>query len=170
MRAVSGSSLRRWRLRAGFSQKDLAFKARCHVQTVKYWERQEEVFGHAPDKFFEVLLDADVEPARFFPRARRGKAWSADAERGRFLSENDGARLCGAKTRQGRPCVAKALPGKCRCKHHGGLSTGPRTAEGRASISKAVAARWALRRGEMGTTPIQTHGTGQESRGPVLRE
>jgi len=50
---------------------------------------------------------------------------------GQVLTDRDGKRTCGARTRRGTPCQAKALLRGGRCKLHGGASTGPRSPAGR---------------------------------------
>ena len=134
---LTGESLRAWRAAAGWTQKDLANRSGVHVQTVKYWERQEIVSGHAPNRFRDALAGAAV--------ARPSEIRYVAAATG--LAQNSGGTAvqlgkCGAKTRKGNLCQVRALPGKRRCKFHGGMSTGPKSADGRRRISERQSERW----------------------------
>src|SRR6476620_10762860 len=58
------------------------------------------------------------------------------------MGPNDGAAVCGARTRTGRACKRRRLLKGNRCVNHGGASSGPRSAAGRAKIAAAQKERW----------------------------
>jgi hypothetical protein len=137
-RVVRPTMLKAMRALAGWSQRELARQAGVHVQTVKYWERQSFICGHAPDRFWEAF-------------ERAGIGWpdnlnDLSTRLMRVPEQHQTSARCGAMTRRGTACAAKPLAGKNRCKFHGGMSTGPRSEEGKARIADAQRRRWKLRR------------------------
>lgn len=139
---LTADRLKVWRAVAGWSQRELATRAGIHVQSVKYWERQEGVIaGHAVGLIKAAFSEASV--ARPLEN-RREPNLSATFD-GTHRPVRKGP-VCGAKTRSGGLCQGRPLPGKTRCKFHGGRSTGPKTAEGRERLAAAMRARWQERR------------------------
>lgn len=120
--------LKAMRKAAGWTQRELAERAGVHVQTVKYWEREQFTVGRMPNLFAAAFEAAEARNAAFFLSVQEGKT-------------SDGAQ-CGARTRQDTRCRQKPAPGKCRCRFHGGRSTGPKTEEGRETIARAQRRRW----------------------------
>lgn len=147
----SGDELKRARIQANWTQKDLAQKAGVHVQTVKYHERRkDQLDGIACSRFRKALATAstslpDLPKRRAAPIAPCPMVETIPSKNG-FKNHGKPEQVvsirCEAITRNGSPCKAKAMPGRNRCKAHGGLSTGPKTDEGRKRVGEAQARRW----------------------------
>ncbi|MEP3275320.1 MAG: helix-turn-helix transcriptional regulator [Stappiaceae bacterium] len=128
------------RKRANWSQRDLAEHADVHIQTVKYWERQDgSIAGYAVDRFEEAFEEIGISLSDIL--------WDEQEARREAFRRNQPTQkyrpsLCGAQTRRGRPCRNEPFSNG-RCKFHGGISTGPKTQAGRDRIAAAQRKRWA---------------------------
>ncbi|WP_035267136.1 HGGxSTG domain-containing protein [Ahrensia sp. 13_GOM-1096m] len=143
---LSGIDLEAHRARAGLTQQQLAIKAECHVQTVRFWEgqRSREDCGGLYSKAVQRMARAmNLEPLGESPvQSPNGRISREDLEAvglGWFYdkSEPKSPRHCNARRPDGSKCRKRPIAGKQRCAQHGGLSTGPKTAEGRKCISDA---------------------------------
>lgn len=151
IRFLSGIDLQAERARAGLTQKALARRAGCSVQSVKYWEGQKrrEDFGGLYGGVIDKLADAlGLDPL--------GKAYACGENQRpsremakwlglEWLYQKPGPRVvrhCGARLPNGSSCRKSPIPGKQRCAQHGGRSTGPKTEAGKQAIREAQSRRW----------------------------
>ena len=151
---MTGAELRKARLSAGLTQKQLADKTGFHRLAVGYWENKSGMFSARSGaayafakamgmKYYSTPIRTRAAWGFTEADTRRLEAELARMAKARAQRQATMRMRCNAKTRKGTPCRTLGEPGKRRCKFHGGLSTGPKTVEGRASISIAQKKRWA---------------------------
>lgn len=156
--AITGAELQRLRERAGMTSWEVAALLGFHPNSVKYWERCDEVnpCGPTPKR---ILIAIGVDPEMIAPPLAhvwrvslpfgdpedagesQGTTMQRPHSRARHGVLNEPVNKCGAKTRRGTPCAMTPEPGKRRCRLHGGRPTGPKTAEGKTRIAEALRRR-----------------------------
>ena len=161
---LTADKLKRLRSIAQWSQRDLAGKASVHIQTVKYWERQEGIIGGwAVDRFHAAFDKANISLPVEYSIKRQPFSMAAILRQHRIdisqpysvpaEPEAPNRVICGAKNRKGNACKLWSVIGKKRCRFHGGLSTGPKTQAGRDRIREAQLKRWAIHKNK--NLPVQ---------------